>query len=140
MLRDIFMVVTLSTGVAVSAQETSTVCPPIDPIFPQSKVSESAIRHLFKLISGNPAYACRNFAAAKIRRCSSSPLNSATLIWDFTLPGHPAHSAVTRIRWGTNINCLSRDFYFSGNAQAAAAWIEKERAGDYGLSQIPVIP
>lgn len=137
MLQSLLVVIALAASVTISAQEV--ICQPIPPLFPRSKISRSAIQNLIEQLRHDPAIACRDFGS-HVRQCSGTVQNSTMVRWIFTLPGHPAHPAMSHAEVHFDTNCVSRDGYFAGSAAAFADLMRKLKNSDDALLMREVVP
>jgi hypothetical protein len=100
--------------------------------FPTAKITTQQLDSYKSEVEAVPDIQCREIWAHQ-RQCSSAAQNT---IWTFTLPGHPAHPAVSRgvmvvqqTSQGATIG-IDRSGHYAGDAAAFEAWLKEFHALD----------
>jgi len=100
--------------------------------FPAEGITAEQLETYKSEVQAIPGIECREIEAHQLQ-CTS---NAQFTIWIFTLPGHPAHPAVTqavmlvqRDGQGARVG-ISRSGYYAGNSAAFDTWMKEFRVLD----------
>jgi len=100
--------------------------------FPTEKITPQQLETYKSEIQAIPGIECHEISAHE-RQCTS---NTQFTIWIFTLPGHPAHPAVTRAvmllqqnAQGSRVG-INRSGYYAGDSAAFDTWMKEFSALD----------
>src|SRR5215469_403304 len=122
----------LALLLAITAIALAQQSQPPPKRFPTEKITSAQLETYESEIEAIPDIECREIAAHQ-RQCTS---NAQFAIWIFTLPGHPAHLAVTqavmlvqRDGQGARVG-ISRSGYYAGDSGAFDTWMKEFRVLD----------
>jgi hypothetical protein len=100
--------------------------------FPAEKITPEQLETYKSEIQAIPGIECHEIPAHQ-RQCTS---NAQFTIWIFTLPGHPAHPAVTQSvmllqqdAQGARVG-INRSGYYAGDSAAFDTWMKEFRVLD----------
>jgi hypothetical protein len=117
------LVLLLATGAIALAQQSA----PPPARFPTAKITMEQLETYKSEIEAIPDIQCRDIWAHQ-RQCSSS---AQFTMWTFTLPGHPAHPAVSRgvmlvqqTDQGSRVG-IDRSGHYAGDGAAFEAWMKE---------------
>lgn len=120
-----FLLATTAVALAQQAQ-------PPPKRFPTEKITAEQLETYKSEIQAIPGIECREIWAHQ-RQCTS---NAQFTIWIFTVPGHPAHPAVTRAvmllqqnEQGSRVG-INRSGYYAGDSAAFDTWMKEFRVLD----------
>ena len=129
MKRRTFPLALLLTTTAIALAQPSL---PPPKRFPAEKITAEQLGTYKSEVQAIPGIECREIGAHQ-RQCTS---NAQFTIWIFTLPGHPAHPAVTqavmlvqRDGQGARVG-INRSGYYAGDSAAFDTWMKGFRVLD----------
>ena len=129
MKRRTFPLALLLTTTAIALAQPSL---PPPKRFPAEKITAEQLGTYKSEVQAIPGIECREIGAHQ-RQCTS---NAQFTIWIFTLPGHPAHPAVTqavmlvqRDGQGARVG-INRSGYYAGDSAAFDTWMKEFRVLD----------
>ena len=129
MKRRTFPLALLLTTTAIALAQPSQ---PPPKRFPTEKITAEQLGPYKSEVQAIPGIECHEIGAHQ-RQCTS---NAQFTIWIFTLPGHPAHPAVTqavmlvqRDGQGARVG-INRSGYYAGDSAAFDTWMKGFRVLD----------
>ena len=114
--------------VSLSGTLMAEDCPQLPPLFADPHVTQGQVQTLLTDVRKQPHMTCAPFDLHTVK-CTSE---ADPVVFIFTMPGHPAHPAVSRgaVLWNGSTACIVRDGYFAGDEMAFRGWISNLKKYD----------